>query len=1621
MSGILKTLYTPKPSTWTFNAWVKRSQVHGNAAGINNSYIFGASDHISSTNGQGLGIMTSSGTGADNDELGFYSTLLSPNWTQVSALNNKVLRDFDGWYNIHIQCSSNVADVYVNGVQTHNNLSFNISSATTLNIGNLGWVMDSNTYSLNGQMQEAHFVDGQELSYTVFVETSASTNGSLIPKSPSGIKADVVSTGGYGTNGYYWDFSTPQTSGLLFKDLAGKQWQPVADSVSGVFNTGFVRTGSSARTVNNSSMFFPSDKWTTATEAALIMFEGDVFNPGSVDLTIEMWIYPLQDTQGYIFDTRYSSFTSNPALYINNANTLDFYLNSSTVISQSVSGGVADGNWHHVAMTYVESTSTWTLYWDGTALGSAVSDWSQQSSKVVLGTRYTLVKTYSNEMFMEGFRYTGQLLYNGSFTPGPIDSTEQYTTDGGSNYSSITGTVHSCLNSDCKDASYNKGSSPQYQLRPFVGGTRYASTIQNSGMCGESKYGKSSYYLRSCTASTNYGSAWDLSGDIDFTFETWIKFNAAPVLSRGYISIEQGDGTSYASYEDLLLFGGQSGTLDVYSTLSTSLSWSGHGGQEIATPVVGQWHHFAYCRSSSDNLTRVYWDGVQQRTNDSGAGGLYQFTNPALLLNGRWNTGGYTSNTDVSFDGIRLIRGQNIYPSGTTFTPGPTSNTTQYTLNGGTTYSSITGTVPFCLDDQRSTITEDKSSASPTGNGGIFIHKTVETEYNQQNVFPQPSTVYEDSSRNKFLKFNPTMGSKHGGSALSTTTAGGLGIAPGSFVSNYSTVYGNFGVTTGKYYFEFKSYNAAGANNVFEVFMSPLGRYRNDGPQYTRPGTYGVKIDSYTSGTNGVKVWWNENTLGSDIAHTSQTSGGDIYGIAWDVVNHRVYIHQNGVWLGSANPEALTGYNINVGSIDPLNPSNNTYMGSEFWGSWYSSHTESTAMYGNPNLGWTIGTTVATSSDNTDKSGVLFNFGQGTTGDNYSDANSKGKFRFKPPTGFISLCTSNRESNENLGTVAKNPDAYMGVIEYTADGTTQPITGLGFKPDLLIGLQQNDSTGYYTGVMDSVRGFGRLWTPQSPLLANCDHQKTAQITSFDADGFTVGNNSDNGNYLSLSGRTYTAYCWKAGGPIGTGADKYKRNGSTFVPEASSMTINGLTCNTDSGFSIVNYTGDTGVYRYIATNNTVMSISNSADNLSLGTGDWTVEFWFYVSDVTATGEMINKGHPLQFYQTGSDMKLYMSSDGTNYDIAAGLSLTNSRPFTNNRWHHIVLQRDDTAGTYTAWYNGRRSLVVNSTLDLAETSAEWKIGAYNNSTGSSSCNYFWSGYLCDFNVWRGVKQYSNEIIDIVKPTWTNGGSATTISDFQKSTTNLLMSVNTRNASSTYFVSGISGLSGYFSTTGTAASFSTAFATPGFIPHGLTGRPSLGLVKSTTNTGSANAYPIYIAQGLTDYIPVLGETHFCVNGYTDNFYLDTASSVSTYNLDSQVNDENRNYTVYLWQEIPGYSSMGVYWGMPNDVSSAINVGFQSKYVQLHHVVGTNTGHETHVFDTVTSTPNNGTYNSTMFLTLVGNSQPSGTNNFHITSSGWETIDADAEPYIAGTNTSSKIFYMAFAEQPFAYANGR
>jgi len=121
-------------------------------------------------------------------------------------------------------------------------------------------------------------------------------------------------------------------------------------------------------------------------------------------------------------------------------------------------------------------------------------------------------------------------------------------------------------------------------------------------------------------------------------------------------------------------------------------------------------------------------------------------------------------------------------------------------------------------------------------------------------------------------------------------------------------------------------------------------------------------------------------------------------------------------------------------------------------------------------------------------------------------------------------------------------------VLYTANNSTNAITGVGFRPDFI--WTKSRSNPYSHDLYDAVRGTSRR------VQSNRDYAENTlfnTIESFDSDGFTVGA-SDNGNSTGNS----VSWNWRA-----NGSGSANSNGSTNST---------VSANTDAGFSIVSYTG-----------------------------------------------------------------------------------------------------------------------------------------------------------------------------------------------------------------------------------------------------------------------------------------------------------------------------------------------------------------------------------------------------------------------------------------------------------------
>ena len=131
------------------------------------------------------------------------------------------------------------------------------------------------------------------------------------------------------------------------------------------------------------------------------------------------------------------------------------------------------------------------------------------------------------------------------------------------------------------------------------------------------------------------------------------------------------------------------------------------------------------------------------------------------------------------------------------------------------------------------------------------------------------------------------------------------------------------------------------------------------------------------------------------------------------------------------------------------------------------------------------------------------------------------------------------------------PTDHFNTKLYTGNGSTNNITGVGFKPDWVWLKHRNNPTAFNHREYDSVRGATKNLNPNG---ADAESTSSTELTSFDSDGFTLGSGiAANQNTIN-----HVSWNWLAGGAASSNTD-------------GSITSQ-VSANTTSGFSIVTWTG-----------------------------------------------------------------------------------------------------------------------------------------------------------------------------------------------------------------------------------------------------------------------------------------------------------------------------------------------------------------------------------------------------------------------------------------------------------------
>ena len=130
-----------------------------------------------------------------------------------------------------------------------------------------------------------------------------------------------------------------------------------------------------------------------------------------------------------------------------------------------------------------------------------------------------------------------------------------------------------------------------------------------------------------------------------------------------------------------------------------------------------------------------------------------------------------------------------------------------------------------------------------------------------------------------------------------------------------------------------------------------------------------------------------------------------------------------------------------------------------------------------------------------------------------------------------------------------------------------------------------------------------------------------------------------------------------------------------------------------------------------------------------TGDFTIEFWAYVTYRSGTQEWYSKGYGIQIYLSGDKWSVALFATGQGYYVNALTEFV-----TENAWTHVALTRS--GNDYRFFINGSLATSVNSTYAPDTATDKLRIGEWSGGSG-----YLSYGYMSDVRYLNGTAVYTS----------------------------------------------------------------------------------------------------------------------------------------------------------------------------------------------------------------------------------------------------------------------------------------
>ena len=134
----------------------------------------------------------------------------------------------------------------------------------------------------------------------------------------------------------------------------------------------------------------------------------------------------------------------------------------------------------------------------------------------------------------------------------------------------------------------------------------------------------------------------------------------------------------------------------------------------------------------------------------------------------------------------------------------------------------------------------------------------------------------------------------------------------------------------------------------------------------------------------------------------------------------------------------------------------------------------------------------------------------------------------------------------------------------------------------------------------------------------------------------------------------------------------------------------------------------------------LQIQNANDALTFGTGDWTIEFWFYANRL-GTAQHLYDGRGTGAGSNAAVLIQISDANKIRFFSTSAYRITGSTTITVNEWHHVALTR--TGSTHTLYVNGSSDGTYSaSNTYLGPTNGFSAIVSDDNGAGGYGLNGF-----------------------------------------------------------------------------------------------------------------------------------------------------------------------------------------------------------------------------------------------------------------------------------------------------------